>query len=285
MKLAAFTDNRIAYRATGRSPSIRTIALTAIAGLAVAGTPTAAATVVVPSGLENVEGNSGSRNVLGFINVARMQQVFNADQFLTGPVLLTGVSFRANGASFGGIFGGPGTAFTRTTQGFRIQLSNTSGSADNLSTSFDANTGANAIDVLPRGDVTYSSSAGSANGLTRDFDVTFDFATAFLFDPSMGNLLLDLTSFGGSNRSGTTLDGQNVLGDGTSSLFLQNGTGSTGALNTFGFVTQFQVADPMAAVPEPSTWAMLILGFGTVGAAMRRRSSTAKASRMRLTYA
>ncbi|MCG2841912.1 PEPxxWA-CTERM sorting domain-containing protein [Sandaracinobacter sp. RS1-74] len=28
------------------------------------------------------------------------------------------------------------------------------------------------------------------------------------------------------------------------------------------------------AVPEPATWAMLILGFGMVGAAMRRRAST-----------
>ncbi len=43
---------------------------------------------------------------------------------------------------------------------------------------------------------------------------------------------------------------------------------------------------PMAAaVPEPGTWAMMILGFGLVGGAMRRRSATAKASRMRLTYA
>ncbi len=267
----AYTHRRIAFRATGSSRSLRATALSAIAACALVGTPAAASTVVVPSGLAEVEGNSGSRNVLGFINVARMQQVFNADQFLTGPVLLTGVSFRANGASFGGIFGFPGTAFTRTTEGFRIQLSTTSGSADNLSTSFDANTGANVIDVIPRSDVTYSSSAGSSNGLTRDFDVTFDFATPFLFDPSMGNLLLDLTSFSGSNRSGTTLDGQNVLGDGTSSLFRQNGTGGTGTLNTFGFVTQFQVADQMAAVPEPGTWAMLILGFGMVGGALRAR--------------
>ena len=39
------------------------------------------------------------------------------------------------------------------------------------------------------------------------------------------------------------------------------------------------------AIPEPSTWSMLILGFGTVGGVMRRRSATAKASRMRLAYA
>ncbi len=47
-------------------------------------------------------------------------------------------------------------------------------------------------------------------------------------------------------------------------------------LNSFGFETQPGVAitatrDLPAAVPEPGTWALLILGFGTVGFAMRRR--------------
>ena len=40
-----------------------------------------------------------------------------------------------------------------------------------------------------------------------------------------------------------------------------------------------------APVPEPATWAMLILGFGVVGGAMRRRAANAKAARTRLTYA
>jgi subtilisin-like proprotein convertase family protein len=39
-----------------------------------------------------------------------------------------------------------------------------------------------------------------------------------------------------------------------------------------------------AAVPEPSTWAMLILGFGGVGGAMRRRLALSKVSRARLHY-
>ncbi len=250
--------------------ALKTVPFLAIC--AVASSPAMSATVVVPTGLADVEGNSGSRNVLGFINVARMQQVFNANQFATGPVTLTEIAFRANGARFGGgFFDGPGSAFTRTTQDFRLQLSTTSASADNLSSSFAANTGANVVDVVPISDVTYSSAATSSNGLTKDFDVVFSFANPFLYDPSMGNLLLDLTSFGGSNRSGTTLDGVNVLGDGTSSLFLQNGTGGTGSLSTFGYVVQFKTADTVGVIPEPSTWAMMLIGFGAVGAAVRRR--------------
>ena len=34
-------------------------------------------------------------------------------------------------------------------------------------------------------------------------------------------------------------------------------------------------AIPPGAVPEPSTWAMLILGFGAVGGALRRRKRPA----------
>ncbi|KQU61848.1 hypothetical protein ASG67_01350 [Sphingomonas sp. Leaf339] len=86
----------------------------------------------------------------------------------------------------------------------------------------------------------------------------------------MGNLLLDLTSFGGSNRAGTTLDGQDLLGDGTSSLFLSNGTTGNGTASTFGYVTQF-TTQAVAAVPEPTTWAMMLVGFGMIGAASRYR--------------
>lgn len=39
------------------------------------------------------------------------------------------------------------------------------------------------------------------------------------------------------------------------------------------------------AVPEPATWAMLILGFGVIGGAIRRRSATVKFSRNKQTYA
>lgn len=36
-------------------------------------------------------------------------------------------------------------------------------------------------------------------------------------------------------------------------------------------VTPVTPTTPVAAVPEPATWAMMILGFGMVGAAMRRK--------------
>ena len=39
-------------------------------------------------------------------------------------------------------------------------------------------------------------------------------------------------------------------------------------------VRQFRMsAAPTAAVPEPATWAMMLLGFGAIGFGMRRRRS------------
>lgn len=38
-------------------------------------------------------------------------------------------------------------------------------------------------------------------------------------------------------------------------------------------------------VPEPSTWALLIMGFGAVGGVLRRRSGAVTAARLKLTYA
>ncbi len=49
---------------------------------------------------------------------------------------------------------------------------------------------------------------------------------------------------------------------------------SWGELN--GFVPTFIHAAWIASVPEPSTWALLILGFGVAGAAMRRKKAEAR---------
>ncbi|TPE59266.1 PEP-CTERM sorting domain-containing protein [Sandaracinobacter neustonicus] len=59
---------------------------------------------------------------------------------------------------------------------------------------------------------------------------------------------------------GTLIIG-NILGDGpVFSPIVNNSRDAT-----------FSVSIAEAAVPEPATWAMLIIGFGTVGMAARRR--------------
>ncbi len=63
-----------------------------------------AQTIVSPSGLSTVEGNSVSSNLFGQINVSRFQQVFTAADFGTAPILLSGLVFRTNGVATGAFF-------------------------------------------------------------------------------------------------------------------------------------------------------------------------------------
>ena len=62
----------------------------------------------------------------------------------------------------------------------------------------------------------------------------------------------------------------------------QDGLGQTygpwaGMPNAYSFAEQLYVRDASGAIPEPATWAMLIVGFGLVGFAARRNSAPALA--------
>lgn len=45
------------------------------------------------------------------------------------------------------------------------------------------------------------------------------------------------------------------------------------------------VSFTLAGVPEPTTWALFILGFGMIGGALRRRSSSVRVSKAKLNFA
>ncbi|TCD04863.1 PEP-CTERM sorting domain-containing protein [Erythrobacteraceae bacterium CFH 75059] len=57
---------------------------------------------------------------------------------------------------------------------------------------------------------------------------------------------------------------------------LSRGVGSFGGSITF---------SPTAAVPEPTTWALLLLGFAAVGFSMRRNKVSAQEARVRYSFA
>ncbi len=75
----------------------------------------------------------------------------------------------------------------------------------------------------------------------------------------------------------TPYAGGAAFGRSTSTAAWGNPVGTSGDLL---FATYVDPNPVVAAVPEPSTWAMMILGFGIVGGAMRRRklASTAHAA-------
>lgn len=115
------------------------------------------------------------------------------------------------------------------------------------------------------------------------------------FDQAVQGLTFDVT---GVNRASSAVGNALIsFGDGTTTNFALSGQ-STGVgynrqdLSAFTNISSvlLTTADPLGlsydnfsfqvsnAVPEPATWAMMIGGFGLVGAAMRRRQRVAYAA-------
>lgn len=98
-----------------------------------------------------------------------------------------------------------------------------------------------------------------------------------------------LTAYSGANGTGSVV-GTTTVDQGTSSITGTVGT-ATFAGSSFQSVTFIRgstsfpnslyydnlVATVGGVMPEPSTWAMMLLGFGALGWSLRRRRTSAKA--------
>ncbi len=113
--------------------------------------------------------------------------------------------------------------------------------------------------------ITLSTVATSVNGPT-DVDIT----AAFVTGTGIGSpLSLSANPFNTDLIENYALAGQ-ALGAGTYTLTVQGTRGDSGS---FGGNVAFEAA----AVPEPATWAMMLLGFGAIGWQLRRRRSSSLA--------
>ncbi len=116
--------------------------------------------------------------------------------------------------------------------------------------------------------VGFTNVAGTFTGVNGSTNV----ASSITFGTgAFGALSLSATGFGFGSFSGPAL----FNGSTTSPIFnfgtFSLGQVSTGAGTGGGRLTISAL--PMAAVPEPATWAMMLLGFGMIGYRMRRRVS------------
>jgi len=104
-------------------------------------------------------------------------------------------------------------------------------------------------------------------GALTDGKLTFS-GSSFVYDPSKGGLLMDVTVHDATYTGGENTFFQEDAGTGSIARIVGDETGGYGPYNQ-ALVTTFNAA----AVPEPASWAMMIGGFGLVGAAMRRRAA------------
>lgn len=228
-----------------------------------------AADIVVPGA--NATKTGGSNQDFPFNLPAgtsqRYQQLYLGSEFGTAPITLYAIKFRQASDANGG------KPFSTTLSSITLNLSTAATKVGAASSTFATNVGVDNATVFS-GALSLSSTAPALKNATpQPFDIVINFANPFTYDPTKGDLLLDVFNFGG----GLTTQFDFITGGSTSVSRVVGSQGAVGASGAFfvqqgaGLVTAFSTTPQAAAVPEPASWAMMMLGFGLAGAAMRRR--------------
>lgn len=250
---------------------ITTIAVVAFQPFALADT------LVAPNALANNEG-SGS-NAFPFVGGSssgsggiHYQQVFAASQFasINSPALITAITFRPEAGQMAKSFG-----YIR----FSLTLSTTPVQPDALSTTFANNVGADKVTVY-NGPITLSTNVAGPTKGPQAFDINIPFQTGFVYQPTQGNLLFDLTlSIPTDSGTGIVLDSENTTGDSISRLIAVSGVDDLGSgigrASTIGVPTLFTYT-----VPEPSS-AALCTAMVFLSCLWVKRRSSAQPTRAR----
>lgn len=133
----------------------------------------------------------------------------------------------------------------------------------------------------PRGDESYDPTTSGTDIYSLTFDLTgfnaasASFAGRFLVDNEVTGITLNghtITGSGGGFQDWTnfaSLTGDFIGGVNTLQFSVLNLAQLTG--NPTGLRVEFQQSN-VNAVPEPATWGLMLVGFGLIGAAIRRRN-------------
>jgi hypothetical protein len=278
---------------TMRTCLAKTVAWLAVATVLLLGeTAVQAQPIVLPNSRAAAEGDSDNAFPFNIGNPnfnlpsQRYQQVYAASQFPSLGGLITQIAFRPD-ATFGSFF-------SSTLPDIRIDLSTTSRTPTTpappmmtpLSATFATNVGGDDTIVFGGAGgaaLSLSSAFTGPAGGPKTFDILINLTTPFLYNPSNGNLLLDVRNFSGGrttqfdavdfaqgggtviNRAFTTISGVNSL------------TADTTADNA-GLVTQFLfgIAPGPGVVPEPASFILAGIGFlAVLGCTWRQRKQAA----------
>lgn len=184
------------------------------------------------------------------------QQIYAASQFTNGPMEIGAISFfKDEAATFN-----TGTMDTLT---FSLAFYYTSKAiAATASGGPDATNLPGNLGTLLSNFGTFTTSGVIPNVLTLT-------GSAFTYNPALGNLILEITPISGV----AAFDGGFFQAD-SRGVVTRRVVGPTRFGNgPIALVTRF--SSPAAAVPEPASWALMLLGFGCAGAMVRRRRAVA----------
>ena len=138
-----------------------------------------------------------------FASIGRVQSVYGASEFPSYPIIISKIQWRPD--SFTG-----GAITNALISNIQINLSTTTNSADQLSSVFGQNIGTNDT-VVFSGNLNLSTAFITQGNGTTAFDINVPLQTAFAYDPSKGNLLVDVRNFSGCTA--------NIFDNSTSSGF------------------------------------------------------------------
>jgi|JI102314A1RNA_FD_contig_81_608623_length_4077_multi_2_in_0_out_0_2 hypothetical protein len=193
----------------------------------------------------------------------RVQQIYDASYFSflpKGGVWIDEILFRADERF--------GKDSNYTGPGVQVELSTTSVAVDSLSSTFELNFGPDRTLGVDRSDTVYLYTSRPSGQVPDGFGGGPTFYTRpFFYDPSKGNLLVDITCFHGIQSS--SLDAENVLGDSVATVSAFSDTGeipTSGMVSTKGFVTLFVYH----SIPEPSSVPLFLLASGSLAWLFRR---------------
>ena len=231
--------------------SLKTLAASVI--LASFAAVSAQADVIVgPAATEGSTDNAWPFNTFA----QRYEQLYAASNFGVSPIVISGLQFRPD-ANFG-------SAFSATLSNIDVKLGIVTPNA--LVSDFGANEAA-LMTTAHSGPLSISSAFTGPTGGPKDFDISINFTTTFYYDPSLGNLLLEVQNYGG----GATTQFDAFFGDPNTRDYNIDGNaaGTSGVTDNINLVTKF-VTSSATPVPEPTT--LTLFAVGLVGAKGLRRS-------------
>jgi hypothetical protein len=180
------------------------------------------------------------------------QQIYAAAAF-GGPISINQIAFTTVIV---------GESALPLTSAFTLNIGTTSASPSAPGFDYSAN---RRPDLVP----VFSGSVSLASTGRAAFDFVIPFTTPFEYDPSVGNLLLDVFITNNSRGPVGFAGGDTWM---TGRVYNLNGTGSPNAGPNRALLTRFSGTD-LEPVPEPATFGLLASGLSAIYA---RRRATAK---------